>query len=159
MAQPQRSHQPIPSFYRVFFTSIDPLIALSGAYLSLFDPGTVLASSFDRSSPYAVPTPAITVLLTQAAGALSVMAFLMVFMLRRTDDIVIWKLFESSILIADVALFRSLWQALEAQGRLDVTVLRAEEWGTIAITGFVTLMRVLFVSGVGFGVREHVKKD
>lgn len=140
----------IPAFYRVFFTSIDPLIALSGAYMDFFDPETILASSFPRSSDYAKPTPPITVLLRQAGGAFIMMAFLMVFMLRYTNDVKIWKMFEFGILLTDLTLFYSLHGALVEQGRLDVGAIRWEEWGTIAITGFVTVVRIAFLGGLGF---------
>lgn len=150
MSTSRKPSHPIPPFYRIFFTSIDPLIALSGAYLSFFDPETILASSFPRSSIYAKPTPPITVLLTQASGAFIMMAYFMIFMLRYTSDVKIWKVFEFGILITDFTLFLSLRGALETQGRLDVGAIRREEWGTIVITGFVTLVRMAFLVGVGF---------
>lgn len=85
------------------------------------------------------------------------MAFLMIFLLRYTRDVKVWKLFEFGILITDITLFYSLWKALEAQGRLQLESLRWEEWGTVAITGFVTLVRVLFLLGAGFA-KESIKK-
>lgn len=78
------------------------------------------------------------------------MAFLMVFMLRYTTDVKIWKIFEFGILMTDFTLFLSLYGALEEQGRLDVAKVRWEEWGTIAITGLVTVIRVAFLMGLGF---------
>jgi hypothetical protein len=151
MSQTRGNSNPIPAFYRIFFTSIDPLIALSGAYMDFFDPATILASYFPRSSLYAKPTPPITILLTQAGGAFFMMAFLMVFMLRYTSDVKIWKMFEFGILVTDFTLFYSLYGALEGQGRLNVGAIRWEEWGTIAITGFVTVVRIAFLGGLGFG--------
>lgn len=118
--------------------------------MDCFDPETILASSFPRNSLYAKPTPPITVLLTQASGAFIMMAFLMVFMLRYTSDVNIWKMFEFGILVTDFTLFASLYGALAAQGRLSINAIRWEEWGTIAITGFVTVVRVAFVGGLGF---------
>ena len=161
MSTSRQPLHPIPPFYRIFFTSIDPLIALSGAYISLFDPETILASSFPRSSIYAKPTPPITVLLTQASGAFVMMAYFMIFMLRYTDDVKIWKMFEFGILITDFTLFLSLSDALGIQGRLDVGAIRWEEWGTIVITGFVTSVRVAFLVGVGLkeGMGRGYKTD
>lgn len=150
MSQNDQTTRSIPSFYRIFFTSIDPLIGLSGAYMSFFDPETILASSFPRSSLYSKPTPPITVLLTQAGGAFIMMAFLMIVMLRYTHDIKIWKIFEFGILITDFTLFVSLWNVLGVQGRLAIGAIRWEEWGTITITGFVTVMRLAFLGNVGF---------
>ncbi|KAF2440284.1 hypothetical protein P171DRAFT_435110 [Karstenula rhodostoma CBS 690.94] len=161
MAQNRGNPSGIPTFYRIFFTSIDPLIALSGAYMDFFDPETILASSFPRASLYAEPTPPITVLLRQAGGAFIMMAFLMVFMLRYTEDVKIWKMFELGILVTDFTLFYSLYGALEGQGRLDVGAIRWEEWGTIVITGFVTVVRIAFLGGLGFSKKggDGAKKE
>ena len=159
MSSYKQNPPPIPSFYRIFFTSIDPLIALSGAYLSLFDPETILASSFPRSHHLSVPSPSHAVLLDQAAGAFLMMAFLMIFMLRTTNDMSIWKLFEFAILITDGTLFFSLGKALATQGRLGIGMLRWEEWGTVGITGFVTVMRIAFLMELGFQKKLSVQKE
>lgn len=73
----------------------------------------------------------------------------MVTMLRYTKDVGVWKFFEAGILICDLALFGSYWVGLKEQGRLDIGELRWEEWSSLAITGFITIMRGLFVAGVG----------
>jgi hypothetical protein len=158
MSQIRGNTNPIPAFYRIFFTSIDPLIALSGAYMDFFDPETILASSFPRTSFYAKPTPPVTVLLTQAGGAFLMMAFLMVFMLRYTDDVNLWKMFEFGILVTDLTLFFSLYGALEGQRRLNVGGIRWEEWGTMVITGFVTVVRIAFLGGLGFGKTKRLRE-
>lgn len=142
---------PIPAFYRVFFTSIDPLIALSGFYVDFFDPETLITSLFPASHPAARVTPSHTMILHQLGGSLLMMAFLSAFMLRRTHDVAVWKIFEFGILITDYTLFHSHWVGLGAQNRLAVENIRWEEWGTFAITGFVTVVRILFLAGVGFG--------
>lgn len=149
MPQNQGTYDGIPAFYRVFFTSIDPLIALSGAYLDYFDPETILASAFPRSGSYAKPTPPVTFLLKQAGGSFAMMAFLMIFMLRYTSDIKIWKMFEFGILMTDFTLFFSVFSALRATGRLSVSSIGLEEWGTLLITGFVTVVRIAFLGGLG----------
>jgi hypothetical protein len=144
-----QSSDTIPSFYRVFFTSIDPLIGLSGAYVNFFDPDTLITSVFPSDLPYTKITPSHTLILHQMGGCFIMMPFLMVFMLRATSDIKVWKFFEAGILITDFGLFFSLWKGLEVQNRLGLEILRWEEWGTIAITGFVTIVRILFILGVG----------
>ncbi|KAK7188665.1 hypothetical protein DPSP01_013309 [Paraphaeosphaeria sporulosa] len=161
MPRAQSNHNEIPACYRIFFTSIDPLIALSGAYMDYFDPETILASAFPRSGSYAKPTPPVTFLLMQAGGSFIMMAFLMVFMLRYTSDVKIWKMFQFGVLVTDFTLFFSLFGALEGTGRLNVGAVRWEEWGTIIITGFLTLLRLAFLGGFGFGKtgRNGEKKE
>jgi hypothetical protein len=147
---------PIPSFYRIFFTSIDPLVALSGGYLNFFDSHTVITSMFPPTHTWSNRTPAHHMLLHQLGGAFFMMAFLMVFMLRCTKDVNIWKLFEAGILITDFGMFYSMWMALGAQKRLSIGDLRWEEWGSI--TGFVTVVRMLFLMEVGFKKTKEAKK-
>ncbi|KAF2793284.1 hypothetical protein K505DRAFT_306063 [Melanomma pulvis-pyrius CBS 109.77] len=141
----------IPSFYRIFFPSIDPLIALSGAFFAYFQPDVTMSSMFPLSHAWARITPAHTMLLQQLGGWYISVIFLQVFLLRYTQDVNIWKLFQFSVLITDAALFQSLWVALKAQERLQIEKVRPEEWGTAAITGFVAVVRILFLAGVGFG--------
>jgi len=89
--------------------------------------------------------------LQQLGGFFIATIVLQVVLLRYTQDVNIWKIVQFSILINDYALFHSLWVALSAQKRLDFGKIRAEEWGTIGITAFVTVARVLFLAGVGLG--------
>ncbi|KAF2110777.1 hypothetical protein BDV96DRAFT_583696 [Lophiotrema nucula] len=141
----------VPAFYTVFFTSIDPLIALGGgAYIVFFRPQTFIDQLFPRTSPYSVITPSHTLLLHQLGGTFLMVGFLQVFMLRYTKDLAIWKFLQFSILIEDVVLFYSLYAGLVTQNRLALESVRAEEWGSVAITGFVLIARVLFLLEVGF---------
>ncbi|KAF2706190.1 hypothetical protein K504DRAFT_385897 [Pleomassaria siparia CBS 279.74] len=148
----------IPSFYRVFFTSIDPLIALSGAFFALFQPDTTIASMFPLSHAWARITPSHTMLLQQSGGFLISIIVLQVALLRYTQDVNIWKIVQSSILVSDFTLFYSLWCALDAQKRLHIGMLRAEEWGTVGITAFVTVARILFIVGIGLEKKAQAAK-
>ncbi|KAF2735271.1 hypothetical protein EJ04DRAFT_563450 [Polyplosphaeria fusca] len=148
------STQPIPAFYRVFFTTIDPMIALGGgAYLNFFDPAVTITSVFPASHPWSDMTPSHTMLFHQLGGAFMQMAFLMIFLLRYTADVGVWKLFEAAILITDFTLFYSNYAGLVAQERWQMDKIRWEEWSTFAITAFITVVRVLFLAGVGMGRR------
>ena len=93
----------IPSFYRVFFTIIDPLIAASGVVANILEPNTILRSY----SPVAVipPRTDTTVLLDTVAGFLSGTILLQTVLLRlRPSDIAVWKTLQMSILIVDLAM-------------------------------------------------------
>ncbi|KAH7135329.1 hypothetical protein B0J11DRAFT_518141 [Dendryphion nanum] len=153
------SSPPIPSFYHIFFSSIDPLIALSAIYFNFFDPETSLGSMFPPSDPSFVITPLHTLILHQLGGAFFTIIFLQVVLLRYTKDVQIWKIFQTSILLMDFAMFFSIWMALKSQNRCQVGRIRWEEWGNIGITGFVTITRIAFLAEVGFKKsRNQAKK-
>lgn len=82
--------------------------------------------------------------------------FISAVLLRYTTDIKIWHIVEIAILIVDFAYFPAAYGALSAQGRLDVGTWRAEDWGSLAITGTATFVRLAFLARVGFR-EEDVK--
>jgi hypothetical protein len=145
----------IPAFYRVFFPSIDPLIALSGIYFAYFQPAITVSSMFPLSQVNI--TPSHVMLLQQLGGCYISVSLLQIFLHRYTYDVGVWKLFQLSILISDIALLHSLWTALGAQERRGFGKMRAEEVGIVLVTAFVGLVRVLFLTGVGSGSKV-VKK-
>lgn len=85
-------------------------------------------------------------------------AFLMIFMLRATEDLKVWKYFEAGVFIVDLATFWSMWGALEVQGRLGLEEWRWEEWVSFAILVAVSVMRVTFLMGFGNRERRVAKK-
>ena len=147
---------PIPTIYRVWFASLDPLIALAGALGNTFASSTVL-SSYNRK---AADPPAIEtrVLLDTSTGFLLGTLFLQIVLLRlRPRDVGVWKCLQASIAIADVAIILSELMALSAQGRLDPSLWRWEETGTLGLTSFVLATRLIFLSGVGLKDNDRVK--
>lgn len=148
----------IPVAYRAFFTWVDPLIALSGVYMNLFTPDTVLNAYIP--STLSQRDPAHFMLFQQLAANLLMAAFLSIVLLRYTADVKIWKILQASILLVDLTLLYSLWDAIGSQGRLSLDGMRGEDWGCAIITGTVVAMRVLFLAEFGFEPRSRtVKKD
>ncbi len=146
----------IPAFYRIFFTYIDPLVASWGAYMDFFTPDTVLNSFVPNSAR----NPAHDMLFQQLGGGLLNIAFLSAVLLRYTNDVKIWKIVQLGILIVDVVGLYSLWDGLGRQGRLDPRGWRGEDWGCVGITGFVTVLRMMFMAEVGFrSGRARMKRD
>ncbi|KAF2193417.1 hypothetical protein K469DRAFT_550987, partial [Zopfia rhizophila CBS 207.26] len=144
----------ILAFYRIYFTRIDPLIALFSAYLDYFDLDMVLTSVFPKS----VSQPDHNMLLHQLGGFMLNYAFLDIFLLPYTKDIKVWKSVEIGILLTDFAFLNSLCVGLSVQGRLAPTAWRWEELGSLAITGSATLARILFLAEVGFSRNGAVTK-
>jgi hypothetical protein len=139
---------PIPSFWRIWFATIDPIIASTGILGNIFTPDVVLGSY----SPKPIIPPALetTVLLETSAGFFAGIMFLQVVLLRlRSRDVTVWKCVQLSIFFADIAIIASVLLALNKQGRLDPSLWRWEEVGNLVITTFALATRVFFILGVG----------
>jgi hypothetical protein len=146
MPQTQPSSRAIPSFYRIFFTFIDPIICIWGAYMDFFDPRMVLSSHILDDTP----DVGHIMILKQRGGGMLNFGFISAVLLRYTTDIKIWHIVEIANLIVDFAYFPAVFGALRAQGRLDPEVWRAEDWGSLIITWTATVVRLAFLARVGF---------
>lgn len=127
------------------------MISLLAVYLNYFKPQTILDPVFPRTSPLATITPSHTYLQDQAGGAFAMFAFLMIFMLRYTNELGLWKLFETALLFTDAAALWSMWRAVQVQGG----VWRAEATANVGFLVVITIVRVLFVAGFGLEVRAN----
>lgn len=143
MTQSPSTHY--PAFYRIFFTWMDPIICVWGAYLDFFDP-TLVLSSHIPNLPHDVGHAMI---LRQRGGGMLYFGFITAVLLRYTTDLAIWRIVQFACLMVDFTYFWGAFGALSAQGRLGWQSWRAEDWGALAITGTATLVRVLFLMGVG----------
>jgi hypothetical protein len=141
---------PIPSFYRIWFTIVDPLLALVGVFSNLFAPAATLSSH----SPSYISPPATetTLLVDTVAGFLAGLVFLQVVLLRaRPSDMTVWRALLASTLLVDIAMLGGSARALSSQGRTDRRVWRTEEWTHLPITAGVVVIRVAFLLGMGMG--------
>jgi hypothetical protein len=137
----------IPLFYRIFFQYLDPLICVWGAYMDFFDPRLVLSSHIPN------PTPDIghAMILKQRGGGMLNFGFVSAVLLRYTYDHKIWNIIQIADFLVDVAYFWAVYEVLSVQGRLGVSTWRAEDWGSVVITGTAGLVRLAFLARVGFG--------
>jgi hypothetical protein len=100
----------IHPFYRVWFTTIDPVLSLSGVLGNLFAPAAILRSY----SPSFVSPPATetTVLLYTAAGFLAGHMLLSIGLLRaKPNDVTVWRAFQANSSIVDFFMIAGLAQA------------------------------------------------
>lgn len=148
---PAAPTHPVPAFYRFFFTTLDPLLSLWATYLDIFIPATVLSSHI----PSSVPDTGHVMILAQRAGHMLNCFILSAILLRYTRDIKIWHIVELGLLATDFAYAWAAYGALEAQGRLWPEEWRAEDWGSLGITGVVTLVRLAFLARAGFWDEEE----
>lgn len=144
----------IPSFYRVWFTVIDPILSLFGVFGNLLTP-TVILNSY--SPFYASPPTTETIfLLDTTAGFLAGLTFLQVVLLRaKPTDVTVWRALQASIVLVDIGMLAGLVRVLSAEGRADWKVWRVQEWTNMGITAAVLIIRAAFLLGVG--MRGHRK--
>ncbi len=114
--------------------------------MDFFDPRLVLSAH--------IPDPTVTLgsamILKQRGGAMLNFGFISAVLLRYTYDINIWTFVQIADFIVDVTVFWGIYDALEAQGRLDAGTWRKEDWGSIVITAVATITRLAFMAGIGF---------
>ena len=160
---------PIPSFYRILFTTIDPILGLIGAVLALFSPTTTLTSFTPHFvQPIATET---TVLLASSAGWHLGMAFLQLVLLRRTNELQVWRAVQGALIPVDLAMFVALVRVLRQEGRLDKMRWRSEDWVNVVMYISLLVIRLAFLSGIGMDApgdpdeddkeddKEHDKED
>jgi hypothetical protein len=114
--------------------------------MDFFDPRMVL------SSHILADTPDIghIMILKQRGGGMLGWGFISAFLLRYTQDIKIWHIVEIAILLVDFAYFPAVFGALNAQMRVLPETWRAEDWGSLVVTGTATLVRLAFLARLGF---------
>jgi hypothetical protein len=147
----------VPFYYRLFFTWLDPIICVWGAYMDFFTPKVVLSSHIPNP---AAPDIGHAMILKQRGGGMLNFAVLSAVLLRYTSDIEIWRIAQAAFLLVDISYFWSVYEVLESQGRLGWETWRAEDWGSLVIVTAATVTRVAFLAGLGLRYREsHTKKN
>lgn len=117
---------PIPSFYRIFCTTVDPILALTCALTCLFAP----AATLKGFSPTAVIPPATETLfcLHNLAGFYAGTALLQIFLLRaRPTNVIVWRAVQFSIFLVDIAMLAGFARSLTVTGRTHWNVWRIDE--------------------------------
>ena len=143
----------IPYPYRLTLTTLEPLIAFGGVLQALAAPESYLSTMTRGTVPY---DPGTHFLYTQLAGSWLLFVFLMVFALRRFDDVGVWRWVCAGGLLQD-GLF--VWSVAESVGGWgvwrDVRGWGGSDWLVFWTSVPGLLARVLVVLGVG--VKEGVE--
>lgn len=136
----------IPLVYRIFFPTLDPILATIGIFSTLFRPETFLVSYF--------PNPAIThetrFALDALVGFFGSPVVLQVFLLRlRPDDIAAWKILQACILVQNAFMLGGFLRIKSREGRADPRAWTRAEWGKqVGVVGAATI-RIAFILGIG----------
>ncbi|KAJ9610422.1 hypothetical protein H2200_005199 [Cladophialophora chaetospira] len=142
------SSSPFPAIYRIFFQTLDPLIALSGVLAHTLSPKTIL-SLYNASAKFPPATETVALLDVGNTFLLAVMPLQIVMLRLRPNDVAVWKCLQGSILIRDIGIIATVLRSLSAQGRLDVGLIKGDEWGNLGILAALAVLRTAFVLGVG----------
>ncbi|KAJ7452166.1 hypothetical protein B0H11DRAFT_2246117 [Mycena galericulata] len=127
---------PIPAFYRICFTVIDPILTTVGLLCNIFAPVFIV----EGYTPHAITplTPETLILLDTTAGFLACILFLTLVLQRaRPADVGLWRMLHFGIMLAEVAMLVGL-----------------EEWNNIGITGTVAIIRAAFCLGIEMSGRK-----
>ncbi|KAL0938317.1 uncharacterized protein CTRU02_204927 [Colletotrichum truncatum] len=142
MAQPN-----IHSFYRIWFTVIDPLVLVVSAVGCVVSPAALLDGFIPATM--SKPDPDHGFLFQQIAALYLFMATIMIGVLRTSSDMKIWRTVQGGVLVVDIALLIIIYVSLDHQARLSPSKLRLQDYGNVLFTGWVAVVRGLFLAGVG----------
>ncbi|KAH7176902.1 hypothetical protein EDB81DRAFT_850699 [Dactylonectria macrodidyma] len=142
----------IHPIYRIWFLWVDPVLTLAGIYGNLFNHDLATMTFFANYPPTEELKPFVYLL-----GGMGGSFFcLFVLLLRYTHDVNVWKIVQFGILWADFAMLTGMYVGMRLENRVAISNWRMEDWVGGGITVACTLLRALFVLGVG--VRQSTSK-
>ncbi|KAG9496676.1 hypothetical protein J7337_011454 [Fusarium musae] len=132
----------VHSFYRIWFTWIDPLTVLPTVYALIFTPEFILDGLIPLNQAF---------LFHQLAALFAFVAIMLAVLLRVSSDIKVWRVVIGGVLLIDIAILISVFVSMKQQGRSGLSMFRWQDWGNYLFTGWVAVVRALFLAGVGVG--------
>lgn len=142
MSQPQ-----IHSFYRIWFTWVDPLTLIPTVHMLIYDRAFFMDGLIPAAVSVADPNHAF--LFHGMAALYAFVGLMLGGTLRVTSELSVWRMVVGGVLMIDLALIASQYVSLEQQGRLEMSKIRWQDWSAFAFTAGVGLIRSLFLAGVG----------
>ena len=151
MPRPNNVHP----FYAFWFTTVDPLTLVPTALGLLLRPSIMIQGLVPATiAPY---DPDHGFLFHHLSALYAFLALTLGGVLRASGDIKVWKIVISGVWCIDVAVLASQFHSLEQQGRSALGSWRWQEWGNLAYTGGVMLIRSFFLLGYGSGPTKYNK--
>ncbi|KAM0247817.1 hypothetical protein ACHAP5_003827 [Fusarium lateritium] len=122
------SQKKIHSFYRIWFTWVDPLVLIPTVYSLIFTPEFMLDGLIPLSmSPY---NPDQAFLFHQLAASYLFIGIMLGVVLRLSSDIKVWRVIIGAVLLVDIAILVSVNVSMEQQGRSELSQFRWQDWAT-----------------------------
>jgi hypothetical protein len=150
MAQPL-----IHPFYRLWFTTIDPLTVLLTSTTCFLNPAAALELIIRTDVSPFVPVQAA--LLYQIVILYIFMGTIFVVLLRASPDPKVWRIVQGATLGFNLALIVAMFVSLDT-GQLKLEKWKGSEFVNLGFTVWVASIRAAFLAGVGGGRKEGAKK-
>jgi hypothetical protein len=150
----------VPAYYRLFFLTVEPLAALSGAVMIYYDPRQYLSLTHAPSAPSSSDTLPLSsnVVLLQLANLYTLFAFNEAFLLRCTSDLRVWKVILFGLLLAD---FGHLWSVAGIDGGggglTNFSGWNVMGLGNVLFVYIGAATRLCFLAGIGMGGTKLAK--
>ncbi|KZM28703.1 hypothetical protein ST47_g168 [Ascochyta rabiei] len=145
----------VHSFYRIWFTVVDPIILFFTVLACIFAPATILETAVPSSVEPFRPL-SHGVLLHETAALYGFMGIMFAVLLRASLDPKVWMIVQAATLGVDIAILVTIYDALRLQERLDVRAWYGGDWFNVGFTVWVGLIRVAYLLGIG--VDENKRK-
>lgn len=138
----------VHSFYRLWFTTVDPIVLLFTVLTCIFSPATILETVVPPSVESYNPLTHGP-LLHQAAALYGFCGIIYGVLLRVSPDPKVWRIVQAATLGVDVSLLAIMYNVLRLQGRTEISTWHGGDWFNMLFTVWVGLIRVGFLLGVG----------
>jgi hypothetical protein len=145
LAMPQPYVHP---FYRIWFTTVDPIVLFLTVLTCIFSPATILETVVPREVEPFNPV-SHGGLLHQAAALYGFCGIIYGALLRVSPDPKVWRIVQAATLGVDISLLATLYNLLRLQGRTDMSTWYGGDWFNMLFTVWVALIRVGFLLGIG----------
>lgn len=149
----------LPLLYTTFFLTIEPLSTLLGAYFAYFQPHRYLTLTTPSTPSTAILPASTSIVLQQLANLYLLLSISEATLLRTTNDLAVWRVFLSGLLVADVGHVWSVREAVGWEGYWRVDGWNAMDWGNLGFVYVAAALRVAFLMGVGLPVKVVGKKE
>jgi hypothetical protein len=143
----------VPAGYRLWFGTLEPLMGISGFYFNHINPPYLLRTLNPSYNTLLPMTPETRLLLDTTTGLYAQNLFLQLVLTRaRPNDVGLWKIWQSSLLVVDTILMSAVLRNLSWLGVLGVPgKWSGEQWANVVIMIGLLVVRTAFVAGYGFG--------
>ncbi|KAK6336562.1 hypothetical protein TWF696_002111 [Orbilia brochopaga] len=129
--------------YQLLFFYIEPVLALSGAYLTHFEPQTYIHKLVPTAANDPITT-ATQLALTNLAATYVHFTIVEGLMLRFTNDKMVWRVTVAGMVFSDVL---HLWAIYRARGAVEWDFGRREDWEVFASSYVPLGLRLAFLAG------------
>lgn len=146
----------VPLLFRLIITTIEPLFAASGALLVFRDPSAYLSVMTRGAVSFNAPS---TFMYTTAGGSWLYFAFVEAVVLRLFDDLGLWRVLCTGMLLSDVAYCHAAAQAVGGWAEwVDIAAWTKDDYVVFWSMAPMVLVRVLVVLGVGLKTASAAEK-